>query len=280
MISVVVGDLAAEQLVQLNLVGSSNHLAVAEVDFELRGRDFGVVLLVLEAHGALHFGRGVDELAQRIERQRVIVAASGDEIEFTGFVICLFSILAGEEETFDFGRGVERVLLFSVEFIGVILQHSAEIAGVKCAVLIDDDAEDEDFAVAEDVGGDPVKGAPVDAETEVAFLLRGEAADGRAVEGEVFVGAQEELLVVVEQVEAALKVREQYRHGLDALFVGEVFEAFLADLVAGNTADAVMLGLQVKFFQLLVREGKEIAVISRHGSPSGEMCSEMDTVYA
>ena len=53
----VVGDLAGEQLVELDLVGRGHHFAVAVVDFELAGRDFGVILLVLEAHGALHFGR-------------------------------------------------------------------------------------------------------------------------------------------------------------------------------------------------------------------------------
>jgi len=72
-------------------------------------------------------------------------------------------------------------------------------------------------------------------------------------------------------VEAALKVREQNGHGLDALFVGEVFEALFLNLVGGNTAHAFMLGLEVEFFKLLIRECKEIAVIRRHGSPSGEM---------
>ena len=67
--------LAADQLVELDLVGGGNHFAVAVVDLELRGRDFGVVLLVLEAHRALHFGGGVDELAQRVAGQRVVVAA-------------------------------------------------------------------------------------------------------------------------------------------------------------------------------------------------------------
>ncbi|HNH25126.1 MAG TPA: hypothetical protein PK261_09060, partial [Accumulibacter sp.] len=39
-------------------------LGVTVVDFELRGRHLRVVLLVLEAHGALNFGGLVDELAQ------------------------------------------------------------------------------------------------------------------------------------------------------------------------------------------------------------------------
>ena len=34
-----------------------------------------MILFVLEAHGALYFGRGVDEGAQRIAGKRVIIAA-------------------------------------------------------------------------------------------------------------------------------------------------------------------------------------------------------------
>ena len=81
-----------------------------------------MVLLVLEAHGALHFSRGVDELAQRIERQRMIVAAGGDEIEFAGLVVRLLRIFAGEEEALDFSGRIERVLLFGMELVGVVLQ--------------------------------------------------------------------------------------------------------------------------------------------------------------
>jgi hypothetical protein len=69
-----------------------------------------VVLLVLEAHGALHFGRGVDELAQRIERERVVVAAGVDELELAGLVVALLGVLAGEEEALDLGGRVEGVL--------------------------------------------------------------------------------------------------------------------------------------------------------------------------
>ena len=78
-VAVVIRNLAAEQLVELNLVGGGHHFAVSKVDLELAGRHFGMVLFVLEAHGALHFSRRIDELAQRIERQRMIVAAGIDE---------------------------------------------------------------------------------------------------------------------------------------------------------------------------------------------------------
>jgi hypothetical protein len=77
-----------------------------------------VVLLVLEAHGALHFGRGVDELAQGIERQDVVVAAGVDELELAGLVVALLGVFAGEEEALNLVGGVERVLLLLVELVG------------------------------------------------------------------------------------------------------------------------------------------------------------------
>ena len=195
-------------------------------------------------------------------------------------MVCLLGVLAGEEEALDLGSGVERVLLLGVEFVGVLLEHRAQVAGVERAVLVDDDAEDQDFAVAEDVGGNPVKRAPVNAEAQVALLLRGKTANRGPVKGEILVGVEKEFLVVIEQVQAAFKIREQDRHRLDALFVGEVFQTRFFDLVDGNPADAFMLGLQILFFKLLIGEGKEIAVISRHGSPSGEMKIRMNTVWA
>ena len=108
----VVGNLPAEQLVELNLVGRRHHFAVAVVDFKLAGRDFGVILFVLEAHRALHFGRRVDELAQRIERQHVIVAAGVDEFELARLVEVPLRVPAGEEKSFDLVGRVQRVALF------------------------------------------------------------------------------------------------------------------------------------------------------------------------
>ena len=51
------GHLAANQLVDLDLIGGRYHFAVAVVDLELRRRNLRVVFLVLEAHRPLHFGR-------------------------------------------------------------------------------------------------------------------------------------------------------------------------------------------------------------------------------
>jgi hypothetical protein len=112
----VVGDLAAEQLVELDLIGRGNNFAVAVVDFELAGRDLGVILFVLEAHRALHFSSGIDELAQRIERQRVIVAAGVDEIEAARLVELALGIRTGKEEAFNLVGGIERVALLRITF--------------------------------------------------------------------------------------------------------------------------------------------------------------------
>ncbi len=143
-----------------------------------RGRDFGVVLFVLEAHGALDFSRGVDELAQRIERQRVIVAAGGNKLELAGLVIYLFGVLAGKQKALDLGGGVEGVLFLGVELVGVVFQDAAKVARVEGAVLVDDGSEHQHLAVAEDVGGNPVERAPVNAQAQVALFLGGKAANG------------------------------------------------------------------------------------------------------
>ncbi len=137
------GDLAAEELVELNLVGRGHNFGVAEVDFELAGRDLGVVLLVLEAHGALHFGRGVDELAQRVERQHMVVATGVDELELAGLVVVLLGVLAGEEEAFDLSGAFSVYCLSLRSLSAVALEHAAQIARVRGAVLVDDVAEDQ-----------------------------------------------------------------------------------------------------------------------------------------
>src|SRR6266849_2509146 len=49
------GYLAADQLVELNLICSSDHLSIAIVDLELLRRDFRMIFLVLKIHGALYF---------------------------------------------------------------------------------------------------------------------------------------------------------------------------------------------------------------------------------
>ena len=78
-----------------------------------------MVLLVLEAHGALHFGAAVDEQAQRIAGQRVVVAAGVDVLELAGLVIVPLGVRALEEEAFDFVGRVQRVAVLFVQALRV-----------------------------------------------------------------------------------------------------------------------------------------------------------------
>ena len=135
-----------------------------------------------------------------------------------------------EEEALNFVGGIEGVALLFVEIGRVSLEDAANIAGIRRAALVDDFAKDQHFAGAEDIGGRPVECAPVDAEAKIALALRGKSANGRAVEGEIVVALQQELLVVVEHVQPAFEIAEEDGHGLDALFVGEVLEALLLNL--------------------------------------------------
>ena len=74
-----------------------------------------MVLLVLEAHRALHFGGGVDERAQRIAGQRVVVAAGVDVFELAGLVVAPLGVRALEQEAFDLVGGVQRVAFVLVQ---------------------------------------------------------------------------------------------------------------------------------------------------------------------
>jgi hypothetical protein len=82
----------------------------------------------------------------------MVVAAGVDVVELAGLMIVALGILAIEDETFDFVGGVEGVALGVVQVVGVGLEDAADIGGVGRAVLVDDVAEDQDFAVAEVVG--------------------------------------------------------------------------------------------------------------------------------
>ncbi len=104
-------------------------------------------------------------------------------------------------------------------------------------------------------------------EAEVALFLRGKAADGGTVEGEVLVRAEEEFLIVVEHVEAAFKIAEENGDGLDALVVGKKLQALFLNFVERNALPALIFGFEIEFFELLVRERQEIAIFSRHASP-------------
>ena len=138
-------------------------------------------------------------------------------------------------------------------------------ARVRSSALVDDFAEDQHFAGAEHVRRSPVEGGPVDAQPQIALALRGEAANRRAVEGEIVPALDQKLLVVIEHVQPAFEIAEEHGHGLDPLLVGQILQPLFLDLVDGDAVPALLLRLQIQFFQFVVGEGQKIAQFIRHG---------------
>src|SRR5260370_8241505 len=161
-----------------------------------------------------------------------MVVASGVHV---AECICLMITTVGvrtlKEECCDVLGGIQRVALFLVQVAREALQKAANVGSVGRAVLVDDISKNKNLASAKDVRRRPVKCVPANTETQVALALRRKAADGRAVNSEVVPALDEELLVVVQHVEATLQVAEQVRDSLDALFAGELLEARLLYLV-------------------------------------------------
>ena len=223
-----------------------------------------MILLVLEAHRTLHLGDRIDERAQRVTGQRVIVAAGVDVFELAGLVEMTLGIEALEEKALDLVGRVERVAVFLELLLGETLQPAADVAREGRAVAIDHVAEDEHFARAEDVGRRPIECAPVQGETQVALALRREPANRRAVKRQIVGRLQQELLVVVEHVQAAFEVAEEHGDGLDALLTGEIREALLLELLDRHPVAALPLGREVEFFQFAIRKLEEVAQFGRH----------------
>jgi len=208
----------------------------------------------------------------------VVVAAGVDVFKFARVVEALLGIDAGEEEALNLVGGVQRQAFFGKLGVGVLLEHAAEIARIRLAILVDDRAEDQHLAGAEDVGRHPVEGAPVDAQAQIALFLRGKSADRGAVEGQIVVATEQKLLVVVEQVQAAFQVAEKHRDRFDLFGVSQVFQTLLSNFVGGHAIEAVGLDGQVSIFQLCVAEGQKIAVGIGHGTLPSITSSEAATL--
>ncbi len=233
--------------------------AVRVVHLELRRRHFRMVLLVAEAQRALHLGGGVDERPERIARQRVVVAARADQFESARLVVMTFGLVAFEEEALDFVGRIEHRAVLGEFLLRVGLQLQAHVGDVRRAVLLEHVGEDQDLAGAEDVRRQPVEGRPVDAQPQVRLGLLREAANRGPIEGEVVGRLEQELLVVVEDVQPAFEVREAHGDGLDALLVGQVLRVLLAQFVGGRAVQPGLLGGQVHFFELVVRDFEKVA---------------------
>jgi hypothetical protein len=114
-------------------------------------------------------------------------------------------------------------------------------------------------------GRQPVEGRPVDLQAEIGFLLLREAADRGSVEGQVVGALEQELLVVVEHVEAPFEIREADREGFDALLVGEEPDPRLADLAGVLALDALVFGGEVHLLELVVGNLEKVTQRTGHG---------------
>src|SRR5579859_4416997 len=211
-----------------------------------------MVFLILEAHGALHFSRGIDKRAQRIARQRVIIAAGVYVFELARLVVTALGISALEEKALNLIGGVERVAFFLVHVLGKLLEQAADVGGVRLAAFVDDIAKDQDLAGTKNIRRAPVKRAPIHGQAKVAFALSGKAADRRSVKSQVVPALDQELLVVVQHMQPAFKIAEEHGYGLDALLIGQILEPGFLDLVHGNAIFALLLRLQVQVFQFVI----------------------------
>src|ERR1700733_5063127 len=112
-----------------------------------------MVLLILEAHGPLYLGRGVDKGAQGIAGKGMIVTAGVDVLEFARLRVAPLGIDTGKEKAFDFIGGIEGVAVLLVLFLGIGFEHAANIGGIDCSRFVDDFAEDQHLAGSEEIGG-------------------------------------------------------------------------------------------------------------------------------
>ena len=211
-----------------------------------------MVLLVFKAHRALNLSGRVDELTQRIARQRVVVAALVDIHELARLVVVPLGVDALEQEALNLVGGIQGVAVLRILLIGKLLQDAADIRRVRAAVLVDHFAEDQDLARSEHIRRRPVECAPVDTQAEIALTLRRKASDRGAVERKVVIALYQELLVVVQHVQPAFEIAEQNRYGLNATLVGQILQPFFLDHIRGDALLALLFCGQVQVFQLRV----------------------------
>jgi hypothetical protein len=176
-----------------------------------------VVLLVLEAHRALHLGRGVDEEAQRVARQRVVVAAGRDELELAGLVVAALGVAALEQEALDLVGRVEQVAVLLERSLGEAFRRARMSAsyGVPSASCTSPNTS----TLPGRRRRTAASRTPASrSQAQVRLGLLREAADRRAVERQV-VGSSAGTSCRSRACAAALEVGEADGDGLDALLV-------------------------------------------------------------
>ena len=226
-----------------------------------------MVFLILESHRPLDFRGGIDKLAQRVARQRMVIASLVHILEGLGVVVLTLRVNPVKQKALDLVGCIQRIAVFLVHLLRELLEDAANVRAIRSARLLDHVAEDQHLARPEYIRGCPVERAPVDSQAKIALLLRSKAADRGPVEGQVVIALDQELLVVVEHVQPAFEVAEQNGDGLDARLVGEILQPFLLDGAGDYAVLALFLGHQVQVFQLRIRKFQKITIFVRHDAP-------------
>ena len=252
------GNLAGEELVELDLVACHEAFRTAVVEFELGRGDFGMIFFVFKAEGALGFRKMIDEEFEGAVGEGVEIAAVGDVIKTVIGLEILFRVDALEKKSFDLKGDLCLIAAFG-ERVGIVFEEAARVSGVGGAVDILDKPEDHDLARPEDVAWQPAETAPVDGEAEVAFSLLRKTVDRRTVESQRVMGLFEEFLVVVEHMEAAFEVRKTDGHGFQLAFVVEIAEIFFTQGVVVHVVLDIRFGFEIQGFEFVVRNFFEIA---------------------
>ncbi len=204
-----------------------------------------MIFLVLESHGALHFGGNIDEGAQRIPGQRVIIATSIHVLELQSFRVVFLGVHALEQEAFNLVGRIQGVAFFLIQRVGIAFQDAAHVGGIWPALLLDHFAKYHHLARPKKVCRRPIESRPVDAQAQIAFLLRGKSADRGTVKGQIVPALHQELLVIVQHVQPSFEIAEQDGHRLNALFVSQVFQPLLPDNLDRNALLALFFSFQV-----------------------------------
>ena len=196
---------------------------------------------------------------RRVAGQRVVVAAGREELELPRHVVVALGVAPLEEEPLDLVRRVGDRAVLRVQLLGVDpAAASACRRGRACR-----------RAPRPGRRPAPCRGRtrrPAASRTTDQSIAR-RRSDSACCEkpriddpSNVRLSGrrQQELLVVVEHVEAALEVGEADRHRLDALLVPQVPLALLADAVGRHPVEPLALGLEVHLLELVVGNLQEV----------------------
>src|SRR6267154_1159765 len=110
-----------------------------------------MVFFVLEAHRTLHFSSRIDEGAQRIAGQGMVISARIHVFKFSSFVVTPLGVRSLKQKSFDLVRSIQRVLLALVHLTGKTLKPPANISAIRRAVLVDHFTANEHLAAAKDI---------------------------------------------------------------------------------------------------------------------------------